>query len=57
MMRNNYVLENVAKADTIGVRKLPQKKLKLTGVGIGDLVDFIGIEPNLSLTTLEDASG
>lgn len=32
------------------------KNSKLTGVGIGDLVDFIGIEPNLSLTALKDAS-
>jgi hypothetical protein len=27
-----------------------------TGVGIGDLVGFIRVEPNLSLTTLEDAT-
>lgn len=26
----------------------------LTRVGVGDLVDLIRIEPNLSLTTLED---
>jgi hypothetical protein len=25
-----------------------------TRVGVGDLIDLIGIEPNLSLTTLED---
>jgi hypothetical protein len=30
--------------------------IKLTRVGVGDFVDFIGVEPDLSLTTLEDGS-
>jgi hypothetical protein len=29
----------------------------LTRVGVGDFSDFIGIEPDLALTTLEDGSG
>ena len=28
--------------------------IKLTRVGVGDLIDLIGVEPDLSLTTLED---
>ena len=30
---------------------------QLTGVGHGDFVDFIRVEPDLATTALEDASG
>lgn len=28
-----------------------------TGVGVGDLVDLVGVEPDLPLTALEDRRG
>jgi len=33
------------------------KRISLTGVGHGDLADFIGVKPDFAFATLEDARG